>query len=112
SSGRINKRSASSGLMPSNVTETYIIGMATSGLASFGIIWYAVKPAISRNTNNSSVARLRSSAARINVSILKLLRFYRIYRIASGYKTRPHGDDFQLIGKTIDPHTGGVKTQN
>src|SRR5690606_38356758 len=77
-----------------------------------GIIWYAVKPAISRNTNNSSVARLRSSAARINVSILRLLRFYRIYRIASGYKTRPHGDDFQLIGKTIDPHTGGVKTQN
>ena len=35
--GLTNKRSASSGLMPSSAIETYIIGIVTSGLASFGI---------------------------------------------------------------------------
>ncbi len=35
--GRTSNRSPSSGLMPSSDIDTYIIGMATSGLASFGI---------------------------------------------------------------------------
>src|SRR5690606_5088986 len=112
SSGLTSSRSASSGLMPSKVTETYIMGMATSGLASFGVATYAAKPAITRHTNISKVARLRSRAARIKVSISALPRVYRIDQVAGFYKSGPQRDDLNFLGQPANPDALGVKAEN